>query len=200
MKPLTYDQRALVVANLKIVRGVVRKQARFAGGQVFDDLFQAGALGLMHAATTFDPARGSFFSHAYPYVLGAVFKAQRDLHNPVKATERSFETEPVTEETAGVVVPDLDSGLDAVRWDRMARAAVEARLLAQIPEGRPGPSPACLRAKAIRNVDVFWRMTFGGELRAYAKKGITKEATTTANRRVRAAFEAVCEDFRRAAA
>ncbi len=53
---------------------------RFAGkGIDYDDLFQAGCLGLVKAAERFDPARGLQFStYAVPVILGEIRRLFRD--------------------------------------------------------------------------------------------------------------------------
>lgn len=61
-KALREGRRArdrMVMANAKLVRRVAR---RYGGLLPFDDLFQFGILGLIYAADTFDPERGTRFS------------------------------------------------------------------------------------------------------------------------------------------
>lgn len=67
----------MVTDNLGLVHLCAR---RFMGrGVEYDDLFQAGCLGLVKAAENFDPTRGVRFStYAVPVILGEVRRLFRD--------------------------------------------------------------------------------------------------------------------------
>ncbi len=67
----------MVTENLGLVHLCAR---RFMGkGVEYDDLFQAGCLGLVKAAENFDPGRGVRFStYAVPVILGEVRRLFRD--------------------------------------------------------------------------------------------------------------------------
>lgn len=71
----------LVARNLPLVRHVAR---RFTGfGHDFDDLVQAGTVGLLQAIDGFDPARGYQFStYAVPVILGEIRRFLRE-NDPV---------------------------------------------------------------------------------------------------------------------
>ena len=66
-----------VERNVGLVRSLV---PRFLGrGNEYDDLFQAGCVGLMKAAEHFDPDRGFKFStYAVPVILGEMRRLFRD--------------------------------------------------------------------------------------------------------------------------
>ena len=66
-----------VRANLALVTAVA---ARFTGrGMELEDLVQTGAIGLIRAARSFDPARGCVFStYAVPHIAGEIRRALRD--------------------------------------------------------------------------------------------------------------------------
>ena len=67
----------LVEMHLPLVRFFA---GRYAGrGEPFDDLLQAGALGLVKAVDRFDPGRGLEFStYAAPTILGEIRRHFRD--------------------------------------------------------------------------------------------------------------------------
>ncbi len=67
----------LIVNNIPLVHAVAR---RFRGrGEEYDDLFQAGCLGLIKAADRFDEGRGFQFStYAVPVIMGEIRRLFRD--------------------------------------------------------------------------------------------------------------------------
>lgn len=67
----------LVEENLGLVHACANK---FRGrGSEYDDLFQAGCVGLCKAAANFDPSRGFAFStYAVPVILGEIKRIFRD--------------------------------------------------------------------------------------------------------------------------
>ena len=71
------DRAAFIAANLGLVHSCAN---RFRGrGLEYDDLFQAGCVGLIKAADAFDPARGVRFStYAVPVILGEIRRLFRD--------------------------------------------------------------------------------------------------------------------------
>lgn len=71
------NKQALVTENLKLVHACAN---RFRGrGVEYEDLFQAGCMGLVKAAKGFDPARGFRFStYAVPAILGEMRRLFRD--------------------------------------------------------------------------------------------------------------------------
>ncbi|HLU39284.1 MAG TPA: FliA/WhiG family RNA polymerase sigma factor [Planctomycetota bacterium] len=83
------DRDRLVEQYLPLVRHVVSRMAiRWPNGMTSDDFFSAGVLGLMHAATTFDAARGaSFKTFAYTAIRGAILDEVRRL-DPVPRSRR----------------------------------------------------------------------------------------------------------------
>lgn len=74
----TKDNREqLIENNLGLVRSCAN---RFRGrGAEYDDLYQAGCVGLIKAADGFDPSRGFTFStYAVPVILGEIRRIFRD--------------------------------------------------------------------------------------------------------------------------
>ncbi len=77
MNDLTENRNNLVEKNLGLVHSCANK---FRGrGAEYDDLFQAGCIGLIKAADNFDPERGfSFSTYAVPVILGEIKRIFRD--------------------------------------------------------------------------------------------------------------------------
>lgn len=73
----TTERNELVSENLGLVHACCR---RFVGrGIEYDDLYQAGCLGLIRAAEGFDAQRGLMFStYAFPAILGEIRRLFRD--------------------------------------------------------------------------------------------------------------------------
>lgn len=71
------DRNALIEENIRLVHACCK---RFTGrGIEYDDLFQAGCVGLIKAADGFDDARGFQFStYAVPVILGEIKRLFRD--------------------------------------------------------------------------------------------------------------------------
>jgi RNA polymerase sporulation-specific sigma factor len=60
---MTAEQERLVTDNLPLVKHVIRKYCwKCLEHQEYEDLFQLGCLGLVKAALTYDPSRGTAFS------------------------------------------------------------------------------------------------------------------------------------------
>ena len=67
----------VITAHFGLVRSMITKSL-LSNGIEFDDLFQAGCLGLLTAATSFDPARGiQFATYATPYIRKEIMDAVR---------------------------------------------------------------------------------------------------------------------------
>lgn len=77
MTELKEKRNVLVENNLGLVHSCAN---RFRGrGAEYDDLFQAGCVGLIKAADNFDPERGfSFSTYAVPVILGEIKRVFRD--------------------------------------------------------------------------------------------------------------------------
>ena len=71
------DREEWICANIGLVHACAK---RFTGrGMEYDDLFQAGCMGLVKAADGFDESRGLKFStYAVPVILGEIKKLFRD--------------------------------------------------------------------------------------------------------------------------
>lgn len=77
MTEIKEERNRLVENNLGLVHSCANK---FRGrGAEYDDLFQAGCVGLVKAADNFDPERGfSFSTYAVPVILGEIKRIFRD--------------------------------------------------------------------------------------------------------------------------
>lgn len=73
----TIERNAMVEQNMGLVHSCAH---RFKGrGIEYDDLFQAGCMGLVKATDAFDPERGVMFStYAVPVILGEIRRLFRD--------------------------------------------------------------------------------------------------------------------------
>ena len=73
----TLDRDSFIESNLQLVHSLCR---RFSGrGIEYDDLYQAGCVGLVKAADGFDKSRGLCFStYAVPVILGEIRRLFRD--------------------------------------------------------------------------------------------------------------------------
>ena len=74
---ITKDKETMVERNLGLVHSCAH---RFQGrGIEYDDLFQAGCMGLVKATAAFDEGRGVMFStYAVPVILGEIRRLFRD--------------------------------------------------------------------------------------------------------------------------
>lgn len=81
-------RNALVSQNIGLVRLVANRESRRTG-RPFDELFSAGALGLIRAVECFDTSRGTALSSfAVPYIRGAMLVDQRDCQQPIHTPRR----------------------------------------------------------------------------------------------------------------
>lgn len=71
------DRNRLICENVGLVHSCARRF--FGRGVEYDDLYQAGCVGLVKAADGFDPGRGLKFStYAVPMILGEIKRIFRD--------------------------------------------------------------------------------------------------------------------------
>jgi RNA polymerase sigma-B factor len=96
----------LVKAALPLARSVAR---RFVNrGETFDDLFQAGCLGLVKAARGFDPDRGhDFVSYALPSIAGEVKRHFRDHGWQIRPPRRLQELRVEVRKVSDRLIQDL---------------------------------------------------------------------------------------------
>ncbi len=81
---LSADQQRFVQANLGLVGKVVCSFKRTTKHE-YEELFQVGCLGLINAATRFDPSLGfRFSSYAIPYIKGEILHWMRDKSEVVR--------------------------------------------------------------------------------------------------------------------
>lgn len=131
------ERDRLVEQYLPLVRYVVaRLPVTMPGSLDRDDFYSVGVIGLMHAAATFDPARGaSFKTFAYTAIRGAILDEVRK-HDPVPRNRRDrlrkmeranqalhaqLDREPTLAELAtamGCSEADLDQDLQALHTCR----------------------------------------------------------------------------------
>jgi RNA polymerase sigma factor for flagellar operon FliA len=131
------DRDRLVEQYLPLVRYVVaRLPVTLPGSLDRDDFYSVGVMGLMHAASTFDPGRGaSFKTFAYTAIRGAILDEVRK-HDPVPRNRRDrlrkvertnsqlhaeLDREPTLAELAqamGCSEQDLDEDLQALHTAR----------------------------------------------------------------------------------
>lgn len=83
------ERDRMIEQYLPLVRYVVaRLPVTMPGSLDKDDFYSVGVIGLMHAATTFDPTRGaSFKTFAYTAIRGAILDEVRK-HDPVPRNRR----------------------------------------------------------------------------------------------------------------
>jgi len=131
------ERDRLVEQYLPLVRYVVaRLPVTMPASLDRDDFYSVGVMGLMHAAATFDPARGaSFKTFAYTAVRGAILDELRK-HDPVPRNRRDrlrkmerasaalhaeLDREPTLAELAkvlGCTEGELDEDLQALHTSR----------------------------------------------------------------------------------
>lgn len=132
------DRDRLVEQYLPLVRYVVaRLPLSLPASLDRDDFYSVGVMGLLHAAATFDPARGaSFKTFAYTAIRGAILDEVRK-HDPVPRNRRDrlrrmertnaalhaeLDREPTPAELAaamGCSEQDLDDDLQALHTARV---------------------------------------------------------------------------------
>jgi RNA polymerase sigma-B factor len=140
---------ALVSAMTPLVAGLAK---RFAGRVPRSDLEQAGMVGLLQAAQSFDPERGTpFGGYATPFVVGEMLSCVRQLAAPVKVPRSVAENQravaaaieeltaqqgksPTVPEIGAFADLDPDSVLEALRL----RLAATAVTLDEVEEQRLG--------------------------------------------------------------
>lgn len=136
-RPIAERDR-LVEQYLPLVRYVVaRLPVTMPGTLDRDDFYSVGVIGLLHAASTFDPGRGaSFKTFAYTAIRGAILDEVRK-HDPVPRNRRDrlrkmerantalwaeFDREPTLAELAAAIgcsEADLDDDLQALHTARV---------------------------------------------------------------------------------
>ena len=134
------DREEWICANIGLVHACAK---RFTGrGMEYDDLFQAGCMGLVKAADGFDESRGLKFStYAVPMIMGEIKRFLRDdglvkvsrtlkengwkIRRETENYRNRWGREPTLEELAEAtalsreeIVESLDAGLEVESIDR----------------------------------------------------------------------------------
>jgi RNA polymerase sigma-B factor len=84
--PAAPDRSRLIEAHLPLVRALALGFAR--RGEPFDDLVQAGCIGLIHAVDRHDSARGAFEAYAVPTITGEIRRHLRDRGSVLRVPPR----------------------------------------------------------------------------------------------------------------
>jgi len=96
MKPVKVVNGIDVTAHGGLIGRCVQRYKRFVGGCLeWEDLFQAGWLGMYHAAERFDPTRGFKFSTyanwwIRAFIQRAIMNERRTVRVPVHAQQSAF--------------------------------------------------------------------------------------------------------------
>ena len=159
---------ALVTAMTPLVAGLAR---RFEGRVPRSDLEQAGMVGMLQAAHSFDPEQGTpFGGYATPFVVGEMLACVRQLATPVKVPRSLAETQhtvaaaieeltatlgrsPTVREIGECAGLDPDTVLEALRL-RLAATGVP---LDEVDERRLGSADEAL-ARVENRLDLGTRL------------------------------------------
>ena len=164
----------LAESNLGLVHACAR---RFAGrGAEYDDLFQAGCVGLVKAAAAFDPSRGYAFStYAVPVILGEIrrlfrdggsVKVSRSLKERARALQQSAEEfarreghEPTVGEladVAGLTTAETAELLLALRPTvSLSAEGEEGERVLDVPDGTEGEAHLTERLALHEELDAL---------------------------------------------
>jgi RNA polymerase sigma factor (sigma-70 family) len=191
-----------LAAKLKRHEGLVKTVAEYyrrraAGRAEFDDLYQAGMLGLMHAARRFEPARGLAFStYAVRCIKGEIIKELKGsdlirLPDHYAGEERAVLAGKLQPQALARDARALD--LDGVGDVEDRKAAWAARRLEEAEEAR-GRVEELMRHVDPRQREVVERRAQGETLTAIgADMGVCRERVrqleVKAHRRMRKAEE-----------
>lgn len=101
------EQEDLVVRHLPVARSLA---ARYAGrGIEAEDLRQAARMGLVKAASRYEPSQGEFLSYAVPVARGEIRHCFRDLARSVRSQRLEDGEDPFAEQLG-----EPDPGFDRV--------------------------------------------------------------------------------------
>ena len=104
--PSTELRNEIVEQNLYLVDILIRKYV--GKGVEADDLYQVGALALVHAVERFDPTKGfEFTSFATPTILGEIKKYFRDKQWSLKVPRRMKEIATIVQRSIDVFQREL---------------------------------------------------------------------------------------------
>ena len=125
-------RKELLLSYLPLVEVLAKRVARSAGWTNREDLKQEGVIGLIGAATKFDPSRRvAFKTFAKPYILGAIFdsseltrdlaRRQQEISRRVREAEaeltKTLQRNPTIEEVAEkteLTIEQIGNAIDAM--------------------------------------------------------------------------------------
>ncbi|MDR3582645.1 MAG: sigma-70 family RNA polymerase sigma factor [Candidatus Pacebacteria bacterium] len=87
--PLNEEQKELAASCERMVVNIAKKSANRNNN--FDDLIDAGQMGLIRAAQTYDEAKGAFSTHAYRWILAKVLRARHELNKNNARKDYAFD-------------------------------------------------------------------------------------------------------------
>lgn len=127
----------LVLQNVNLVRRIAARYRQYAGILAWDDLVSEGLVGLVRAAATYDPARGSISTYAIPWIAGEISRA----------VKRSRASEPLT---GDLVAPDEPTETPKSLRVAIARLhPVEAHIIDRLYGITGDREPICAVADAL---------------------------------------------------
>ena len=160
------ERNDLVEKNIGLVHACANK---FRGkGAEYDDLFQAGCVGLIKAAENFDPERGfSFSTYAVPMIIGEirrylrdnsairVSRSMRDTAYRVLQAREKLQRENQREPTVEQIAKELDIPREEVVF---AMDAVVDPVSLFDPVYSDGGDTVCVmdQVRDTRNTDESW--------------------------------------------
>ena len=115
MRKMTDDQRALAEAHLQLVTWVLNNRVAFWRRDEYDDMWQAGAIGLCKAAMLYDERVGvKFGTYAAIFIRGEMIdsgkRSQRQAKQAGDARMEDIVLEDKDVVTLGDTIPDREDG------------------------------------------------------------------------------------------
>ena len=115
MRKMNDAQRALAERHLQLVTWVLNNRVPFWRRDEYDDMWQAGAIGLCNAARLFDESKGvKFGTYAAVFIYGEMIDSGKRSHRQAKQAGDARLEDIVLEDkdvvTLGETVPDREDG------------------------------------------------------------------------------------------
>ena len=92
MEKLSIEKHQMVIENLNLVHWALKSMNVPVYSSNYEDYYQEGCIGLIHAVMRFDESKGfQFATFAVPYIRGTIQRYRREKGNIIRVQKTDYD-------------------------------------------------------------------------------------------------------------